>query len=265
MAPSPGTDIHKAYFDDPTLSDLTIRLADRSLHVHRIVLCRRSVYFEKLILGGFKVSEVAVALHICPNLPNFQESGLKAIELHDDDPAAMMALFRYIYDLEYYDLFEEPDEQSVDQTQLQFLAKLYLAADKYQLDGLQADAIGHMKDIAWSTEGNWDPDTIPKDSLAAAKIVFNGTTKKGDPCRAALVKFFVTCIEDFKQMVEFSTLLSECGEVGAAIIAHKDLSLMLEGFWECEGQVHRSAVPRCPACCMMFSTKYVHQNRGEEY
>ena len=55
MALSSGSDIYKAYFDDPTLSDVTIRLSDRTIHVHRIVLCRRSVYFEKLILGGFRV------------------------------------------------------------------------------------------------------------------------------------------------------------------------------------------------------------------
>ena len=59
MTPSPGSDIHKHYFDDPTLSDLTIRLSDRTVHVHRIVLFRRSAYFEKLILGGFKVSRTA--------------------------------------------------------------------------------------------------------------------------------------------------------------------------------------------------------------
>jgi hypothetical protein len=55
MVPSPDNNIYKAYFDDPTLSDLTIRLSDRTVHVHRIVLCRRSLYFEKLILGRFKV------------------------------------------------------------------------------------------------------------------------------------------------------------------------------------------------------------------
>lgn len=56
MAPAPHNSIYKAYFNDPTLSDLTIRLSDRIVDVHRIILCRRSVYFEKLILGPFKVS-----------------------------------------------------------------------------------------------------------------------------------------------------------------------------------------------------------------
>lgn len=48
--------IYRNYFDDPTFSDLTIRLSDRCAHVHRINLCRNSEYFNKMILTGFKVS-----------------------------------------------------------------------------------------------------------------------------------------------------------------------------------------------------------------
>lgn len=50
-----ASDIFKDYFDDPTLSDLTIRLSDRTVHVHRIVLCRKSEYFNSLLTGRFKV------------------------------------------------------------------------------------------------------------------------------------------------------------------------------------------------------------------
>lgn len=46
----------KDYFDNPAFSDLTIRLSDRVVHVHRIVLCRRSEYFETLLTKEFKVS-----------------------------------------------------------------------------------------------------------------------------------------------------------------------------------------------------------------
>ena len=48
--------LYKAYFNDSTLSDLTIKLSDRSVYAHRIVLCRGSEYFDKLLAGRFKVN-----------------------------------------------------------------------------------------------------------------------------------------------------------------------------------------------------------------
>lgn len=48
--------LYKDYFNDLTLSDLTIRLSDRTVHAHRIVLCRGSEYFAKLLTGRFQVS-----------------------------------------------------------------------------------------------------------------------------------------------------------------------------------------------------------------
>lgn len=45
----------KDHFDDATFSDLTIRLSDRTLKVHRVVLCRQSQYFSTLLTGPFKV------------------------------------------------------------------------------------------------------------------------------------------------------------------------------------------------------------------
>lgn len=48
--------LYNTYFNDLTLSDLTIKLSDgKKIHAHRIVLCRRSKYFAKLITGGFNV------------------------------------------------------------------------------------------------------------------------------------------------------------------------------------------------------------------
>ena len=61
----------KDYFDNPTLSDLTIRLSDRVVHVHRIVLCCGSEYFEKLLTGNFKASHLTLAVQIlCVRLTN---------------------------------------------------------------------------------------------------------------------------------------------------------------------------------------------------
>jgi hypothetical protein len=49
--------LYSTHFDDPAFSDLTLQLSDgKKIHVHRVVLCRRSEYFSKLIAGGFVVS-----------------------------------------------------------------------------------------------------------------------------------------------------------------------------------------------------------------
>jgi hypothetical protein len=60
--PEANKELYKAYFDDATLSDLTIRLSDRVIQVHRIVLCRRSEYFAKLLTGRFKVCSLLRSL-----------------------------------------------------------------------------------------------------------------------------------------------------------------------------------------------------------
>jgi hypothetical protein len=49
------SNLYKAFFDDATLSDLTIQLSDRTVRVHRIVLCRKSEYFAMLLTGPFQV------------------------------------------------------------------------------------------------------------------------------------------------------------------------------------------------------------------
>lgn len=54
-AAAPESKLYKAYFNDPTLSDLTIRLRDgTAVHAHRIVLCRGSAYFDSLITDRIK-------------------------------------------------------------------------------------------------------------------------------------------------------------------------------------------------------------------
>jgi hypothetical protein len=41
--------LFKTYFDDPTMSDITIMLQSRTVHAHGIVLCRGSEYFSNLL------------------------------------------------------------------------------------------------------------------------------------------------------------------------------------------------------------------------
>jgi hypothetical protein len=49
-------DLVNSHFDDPTFSDLRIKLGDRVVHVHRVVLCRGLEYLTSLLAGRFQVS-----------------------------------------------------------------------------------------------------------------------------------------------------------------------------------------------------------------
>ena len=60
MALSSGA-AYKDYFDNKTLSDLTLRIGDRRVYVHRIVLSSHSAYFNKLLTSGFKVRDSLAA------------------------------------------------------------------------------------------------------------------------------------------------------------------------------------------------------------
>lgn len=48
--------LYYTYFNDPNLSDLTLKLSHGTVvHAHRMVLCRQFKYFSKLIIAGSNV------------------------------------------------------------------------------------------------------------------------------------------------------------------------------------------------------------------
>ena len=197
-----------------------------------------------------------------------QETGLKEIELHDDDPDAMMALFRCIYDLPC----DEPSRLKACLTTLEFLAEICVVAEKYQVSGVQANIAEQMENTLW-TETEYDidvdlhdgpePHHKADDLLIATKIVFEGTSQQDNVCRVVLVNFCVLCIRDLHKIPEFAKLLGECGELGAAIIANKNLSIALEGSWGCDGYKWRRAIPRCGECKKTFSMSYIRKHRDK--
>ena len=197
-----------------------------------------------------------------------QEAGLKEIKLHDDDPDAMMALLRCIYDLPY----DDPSKFVGGRTTLEFLAKICVVAEKYQVSGVQAKIAEEMDDTLWKktqrviemiTYGGRKPQPKADDLLTAIKIIFHGTSQQDNVCRVKLVNFCVLCIRDLNKIPGFSKVLGECGELGAAIIANNNLSIALEGSWRCDGWRERRAIPRCGKCREPFSMSYIREHRGE--
>lgn len=59
MYNAPPTKLYKDFLNNPTLSDITIRLGDKSWYAHRIVLCRGSEYFDNMLTGRFQVRQMS--------------------------------------------------------------------------------------------------------------------------------------------------------------------------------------------------------------
>lgn len=250
--------VFKDYFDDPTLSDLTIRLSDRCVHVHRIILCRNSEYFRKLILTGFKVSDAIARVYKClrydiPELgltKTWQESDQKGIQLHDDDPSAMILLLRYIYDLPYDDVIKD------EATSMSFLAKVYVAADKYQIESLKIETHYQIRKHKLCKDM-----TDIDDFLNALETIATGTAPQGDGARKTMINICIKWIAHLRREASFLELCREHDDVGADIIAHDNLGPMTEGMWYCHGVPHAGAEPRCVLCTEWFSDSYIRSHR----
>ncbi|KAK6431061.1 BTB/POZ domain-containing protein 17 [Oleoguttula sp. CCFEE 5521] len=83
MAASPAAEMH-TYFNDQELSDIKIKFGDQEIFAHRYVLCRKPAYFRTMLTGEFA-----------------QEKGKPTIELHENHPASVLAMLRFIYGLPY--------------------------------------------------------------------------------------------------------------------------------------------------------------------
>ena len=159
------------------------------------------------------------------NLQIWQESGQSEIELHEDDPLVMTALFRYVYNCSYHDLWEGTNST------LQFLAKVYAAGEKYLIKGLGANVAMHMDSYIWHDAYFYfshplDPDT--KDLLEAVQIIMAGTLSNDVVGRRVVVRFCAAYIYELRPMPEFVNLLKEYPELGASILQVPNLDLMLQ-------------------------------------
>jgi hypothetical protein len=173
----------------------------------------------------------------------------------------MTALFRYVYDSSYHDLWEGKNSP------LQFLAKVYAAGEKYMIKGLGANVAMHMDSYIWD-------DTMfcfsyplrgeTKDLLEAVKIIMAGTPSNDVVGRRVVVRFCAAYIYELRPMPEFVNLLEEYPELGASILQVPNLDLMSQGCWHCNAEEDRRAVPRCRQCDETFPVSYMREHRTEE-
>lgn len=157
----------------------------------------------------------------------------------------MLALLRYIYDMNY-----DHDGTNWWRDALVPHAEVYATAEKYGMNGLQAEVCQKMEALLVN-------DNVPlgvrniADLLETFRIILTRTSSN-NWARELMVK---TCIVDLVILQKeegFVSLLKEFGDLGADIIAHKDLECGLLGSFFCSKNCDNNERPQCAICAGPF-------------
>lgn len=172
----------------------------------------------------------------------------------------MVALLRYIYGLPYDECFGDQRKM------LQPHAEAYVAAEKYQVQGLKfaiSDNLKHMihfeKDLRkeW-----WDRENREIDEfIEALKIIVAGTPVHDNHARKVMVEVCVLNLRHLQAKPEFLSLLRESSDLGADIIGHPDLECGLPGDWVCENNCEDRLTVACGTCSKHVEDSIVVENR----
>lgn len=141
------------------------------------------------------------------------------MELHEDDPEAMMALLAHIYGHPY--AYPEGDDP------LQKLALLSIAADKYQLDELQGILYGKLESKIQSQFFD------PEDFFNAIRTIFTSTAQNSR-ARRPIISGCASYLEEFQQDRDFVALLKDFPDLSIGILTSHELASAFPGDWACE-------------------------------
>jgi BTB/POZ domain len=123
------------------MTDITVHCQGTKIELHKIVVCAQSLVLYKAFTNGFKVCIEDLTLFDT----NFylQESNMNDYQTDDDEPLLFTKMIDYFYTGDYDDtgLENEGDSQSL----LDFHAKIFALADKYDVELLQKRAVDHYK------------------------------------------------------------------------------------------------------------------------
>lgn len=199
-----------------------------------------------------------------------QESGSEEITLHDDDPDAMFALLRFLYDLPYI----SGENTKWSRNTLQPHASVYVVADKYQIKALQSETCENMRRLLTSPSflavmATPNDDHVGElkngsDFVSALQKIITGTTEHDTQARKLMIKFVIQNIEALRKAEEFMALLRETPSLGAGLIGHKDFECQARGSWRCENidcPCSPEGTPICMGCGSQFTPEIVHKKR----
>ncbi|THZ96931.1 hypothetical protein D6C82_06752 [Aureobasidium pullulans] len=132
----------RSFFDTEALSDVKVKFSGQQLFCHKTVLARKSEYFYRAFTCQFPVA-----------LSNEIDLG------DDDDPEAVRAMIRHIYDLPYDQMLEAntSDDTAAYSTNedLLYHIAVFNAADKYDFSTLRHLVVKKFEDLMETT---WEGD-----------------------------------------------------------------------------------------------------------
>lgn len=166
-----------------------------------------------------------------------QESASKEVELHEDDPNAMIVLLRYLYGISY------PTKAS-----LQDHAQVFVVAEKYQISRLREEAFDEMESSLEDSELSCTFDY--EGFVLALRTIFTATTPN-NTARNLVMSVCITDLNNMRNHDAFTTLLAAVPELAVEIVKHPDLKWDSPGKWICDGfQDHGDCggVPMCRLC-----------------
>ncbi|RSL61090.1 hypothetical protein CEP53_005221 [Fusarium sp. AF-6] len=122
----------KDYFNQDTLSDLSVICDGQTFKVHRLILCAHSKYFFKQLNGPWK------------------ESSEQVINIQDFEISVVKAMLHFMYNFDYTNVN--------DISPMVFEAQVYQIADKYDIKSLKEHA---RKKFSAAINTGWRTDDFP--------------------------------------------------------------------------------------------------------
>ncbi|KAK5165455.1 uncharacterized protein LTR77_008984 [Saxophila tyrrhenica] len=118
-------------FNQPRLSDFKVRCGEWERHLHKLVVCLQSKYFERALESGFK------------------EAHEQVVELHEEDPNLVHLMLKWLYTRKYNIV----DMAACQLPSLRIYAQSFAPAEKYFITGLKDFAVTKTRQLYQSDSG----------------------------------------------------------------------------------------------------------------
>ena len=141
-------------------------------------------------------------------------------------------------------------------------AKLYVAAEKYQIQDLQYEVCSNMdRMIGISLDRSHSSDV--NGFLQALRMINAHSFDRQNIARKLMVHACVMNLRKLQGQPAFMSLLREFGRLGADIIGHRDLECGVLGSWFCSTGCDDNGRPRCHHCGALFNVEHAWAKRHE--